>query len=167
MRLLTLQLLLAIAVANARNDPPPSADRTWSPPNLSNYESKLAGQRFNNAEGTSRVSINPRKIYGLAELIDITERNKPETRVALERALNLGRRSDIGVSLAFDITGRPAKGAPMLSVINPTALPALRIAGTFFLVINLIGIVYIFRNRHRFFGRDPNVTDDIPAVRKL
>jgi hypothetical protein len=27
MRLLTLQLLLAITVANARNDPPPSSDR--------------------------------------------------------------------------------------------------------------------------------------------
>src|SRR6202040_4207091 len=86
MRLLTLQLLLAIAVANARNDPPPSADRTWSPPNLSNYESELAGQRFKNGEGSSRGSINPRKVYNLAELIDMAERNNPETRVAWERA---------------------------------------------------------------------------------
>src|SRR5713101_9725469 len=86
MRLITVQLLLAIAVAGARNDPPPSSDRTWSPPNLANYERELAGQRFNNAEGTSRISINPRKIYGLAELIDIAERNNPETRVAWERA---------------------------------------------------------------------------------
>src|SRR6266581_2157651 len=86
MRLISLQLLLAIAVANGRNDPPPSADRTWSPPNLSNYESELAGQRFKNGEGSSRVSINPRKVYGLAELIDIAERNNPDTRVAWERA---------------------------------------------------------------------------------
>src|SRR5438132_9448236 len=86
MRLITLQLFLAIAVANARNDPPPSADRTWSPPNLSNYESELAGQRFKNGEGASRVSIKPRKVYNLAELIDIAERNNPETRVAWERA---------------------------------------------------------------------------------
>jgi ABC-type branched-subunit amino acid transport system permease subunit len=55
----------------------------------------------------------------------------------------------------------------MLAKIDPAALPALRIAGTFFLVINLLGIVYIFRNRHRFFGQDPNVSNDIPAVRKL
>ena len=55
----------------------------------------------------------------------------------------------------------------MLALINPAALPALRIAGTFFLIINLLAIVYIFRNRHRFFGQDPNVSDDIPAVRKL
>src|SRR5256885_6553977 len=86
MRLITLQLLLAIAVANARNDPPPSSDRTWSPPNLSNYESELAEHRFKNGEESSRVSINPRKVYNLAELIDIAERNNPETRVAWERA---------------------------------------------------------------------------------
>src|SRR6266436_5860496 len=86
MRVLILQSFLAIAVAGARNDPPPSSERTWSPPNLANYESELAGQRLNNAEGTARISINPRKIYGLAELIDIAERNNPETRVAWERA---------------------------------------------------------------------------------
>src|SRR3954464_4740535 len=96
MRVLTLQLLLAITVANARNDPPPSSDRTWAPPNLSNYESELAGQRFNNAESTSRVLINPRKIYGLAELIDIAERNNPETRVAWERAR--GAAAAVGLS---------------------------------------------------------------------
>src|SRR3954454_4057145 len=86
MRLITGQLLLALAVANARNDPPPSADRTWSPPNLSKYESELAGRRFKDGEGSSRVSINPRKIYSLAQLMDIAERNNPETRVSWERA---------------------------------------------------------------------------------
>ena len=135
MRVITLQLLLAIAVANARNDPPPSADRTWSPPNLPNYESELAD--YSSRSG-SHVSIN---IFG-------------EDRLLAFRGHLIGSRISTERSL-------------MLSVINPTALPALRIAGTFFLVINLIGIVYIFRNRHRFFGRDPNVSDDIPAVRKL
>jgi hypothetical protein len=55
----------------------------------------------------------------------------------------------------------------MLALINPAALPALRIAATFFLIINLIGGTYIFRNRHRFFDQDTNVDNDIPAVRKL
>ena len=55
----------------------------------------------------------------------------------------------------------------MLALIDPAALPALRIAGTFFLFINLLGIVYIFRNRHRFFDQDPNVDNDVPAVRRL
>jgi hypothetical protein len=55
----------------------------------------------------------------------------------------------------------------MLAEINPVVLPALRIAATFFLIVNIVGGTYIFRNRHRFFDRDPNVDDDIPAMRKL
>ena len=55
----------------------------------------------------------------------------------------------------------------MLAEINPTVLPALRIAATFFFIVNLLGGVYIFRNRHRFFDIDPNVDNDIPATRKL
>ena len=55
----------------------------------------------------------------------------------------------------------------MLAQINPAVLPALRIAATFFFIINLLGGAYIFYNRHRFFDRDPNVDNDIPAVRKL
>ena len=55
----------------------------------------------------------------------------------------------------------------MLAQINPAVLPALRIAATFFFIIYLLGGVYIFRNRHRFFDRDPNVDNDIAAVRKV
>jgi hypothetical protein len=53
-------------------------------------------------------------------------------------------------------------------MINPAALPALRIAATFFFLIYLAGGAYIFRNRHRFFDRDPNVdNDDVPGVRQV
>ena len=55
----------------------------------------------------------------------------------------------------------------MLALINPDVLPALRIAGTFFLLINILAFIYIFRNRHRFFDQDSNVDNDVPAVRKL
>jgi hypothetical protein len=41
------------------------------------------------------------------------------------------------------------------------------IAATFFFIIYLLFGAYIFRNRHRFFDRDPNVDNDIPAVRKI
>ncbi|HEY2713017.1 MAG TPA: TolC family protein [Chthoniobacterales bacterium] len=95
-RLISLQLFLAFAVANARNDPPPGSDRAWSPPGLPNYERDLANYRSNDSQGGSRVSINPRKIYNLAELIDIAERNNPETRVAWERA----RQAAAGVGLS-------------------------------------------------------------------
>jgi len=55
----------------------------------------------------------------------------------------------------------------MLALINPTVLPALRVAATFFFIIYLLFGAYIFRNRHRFFDRDPNVDNDIPTVRKV
>jgi hypothetical protein len=55
----------------------------------------------------------------------------------------------------------------MLAQINPVALPALRIAATFFFIIYLLFGAYIFRNRHRFFDRDPRVDNDIPAVRHV
>ena len=55
----------------------------------------------------------------------------------------------------------------MLAQINPAVLPALRITATFFFIVNLLGGLYIFRNRHRFFDQDPNVDNDIPAMRKL
>jgi outer membrane protein len=85
-RLLSLQVFLAIAVANGRNDPPPSSDRIWLAPGLSKYENELAGYRSKAPESGSRISIDPRKVYGLAELIDIAERTNPETRIAWERA---------------------------------------------------------------------------------
>jgi hypothetical protein len=55
----------------------------------------------------------------------------------------------------------------MLALINPVALPALRIAATFFFLLYLAGGAYIFRNRHRFFDRDPNVENDVPAARHV
>ena len=55
----------------------------------------------------------------------------------------------------------------MLALINPAALPALRIAATFFFIIYLLFGAYIFRNCHRFFDRDPRVDNDIPAVRHV
>jgi hypothetical protein len=54
-----------------------------------------------------------------------------------------------------------------LAAIDPEALPALRIAATFFFVIYLAGGAYFFRNRHRFFDRDPRVENDIPATRHV
>ena len=53
----------------------------------------------------------------------------------------------------------------MLALINPAALPALRIAATLFFLVYLAGGAYFFRSRHRFFDRDPDVDNDIPAAR--
>jgi len=48
----------------------------------------------------------------------------------------------------------------MLAGINPVALPALRIVAMFFFILNIVAFVFIWRNRHRFFDRDPNVDGD-------
>jgi outer membrane protein TolC len=85
-RMLLTHCLLVAAIAQARNDVPPSSERTWLPPNLPKYEGDLADYHSKEGQGALRVSINPRKVYSLAELIDIAERNNPETRVAWERA---------------------------------------------------------------------------------
>jgi hypothetical protein len=77
MRFLGVQLFLAIAIANGRNDPPPSSDRPWTPPDLPKYEGELAGRSRTEAGGDSKISIDPRRVYGLADLIDIAQRNNP------------------------------------------------------------------------------------------
>jgi outer membrane protein len=86
LRLVVVQLLVASSVAFARNDAPPSPVRPWAPPSLPKYEDELAGRHFRTSEAGANISINPRKVYGLADLIDIAERTNPETRVAWERA---------------------------------------------------------------------------------
>ena len=54
----------------------------------------------------------------------------------------------------------------MIASINPAALPALRIAGALFIIIYLLAGAWFFRNRHRFFDRDPQVAQDTEAVRR-
>ena len=73
--LTVLPFFLAIAVANARNDPPPASDRSWAPPGLPKYEAELAERSFNKTEGGAAISINPRKVYNLAELIPTCDRS--------------------------------------------------------------------------------------------
>ena len=55
----------------------------------------------------------------------------------------------------------------ILGLINPAARPALTIAGTFFLLINVLAGAYLVRHWRRLFGRDPRVDGDREAVRGL
>jgi hypothetical protein len=54
-----------------------------------------------------------------------------------------------------------------LALINPAALPALTIAGIFFIIVNLLAGVYVIRHWQQLFGRDPRVDGDRPATRYL
>ena len=53
----------------------------------------------------------------------------------------------------------------MLALINPGALPALRIAGGMLLIIYLLAGAYLFRRHRQLFGRDPQVEQDTESAR--
>jgi hypothetical protein len=55
--------------------------------------------------------------------------------------------------------------APLIAVIEQAGVPALRIAFTLAAIVFLFGGIIIFRRRHQFFDRDPNVENDVPVVR--
>ena len=53
----------------------------------------------------------------------------------------------------------------MVAVIEQAGVPALRVAFTVAVIIFLLGGIFIFRRRHQFFDRDPNVENDVSVVR--
>lgn len=55
----------------------------------------------------------------------------------------------------------------MIASVNPVAIPALTIAGIAFVIVNLLGFVYMFRKRRQLFGPDPSVDGDKFATRSL
>jgi len=55
----------------------------------------------------------------------------------------------------------------MIALIDPAARPALTIAAIFFLIINLLGGMYVIRNWRRLFGPDPGIDGDKQATRYL
>jgi len=48
----------------------------------------------------------------------------------------------------------------MMAAIQQAGLPALRVAFTIAVIVFLSAGVFIWRRRHRFFDRDPEVEDD-------
>jgi hypothetical protein len=53
---------------------------------------------------------------------------------------------------------------PFIAGIEQGGIPALRIAFSIAVLVFLYGGVLIFRRRHQFFDRDPNVENDVPVV---
>jgi hypothetical protein len=52
-----------------------------------------------------------------------------------------------------------------IAVIEQAGVPALRVGFTLAVIVFLLAGVIIWRRRHQFFDRDPNVENDVPAVR--
>jgi outer membrane protein len=86
---------LSGAVIFAKDAAPPSAEQPWAPPRIEQYERELA-VRAAHEKGDGRMQFDPRHVYALPELIDLAQRNNPETRVAWERA----RQAAAGVGLS-------------------------------------------------------------------
>jgi len=55
----------------------------------------------------------------------------------------------------------------MIAFINPAAVPALTIAGIFFVVVYVLAGAYVWRRRRQWFGPDANVDGDRKATRYL
>ncbi len=72
-------VLIIVGRAFAQS-PPASPDRTWH----SSVEQQIKNEARPYRE--SRFSVEPDRVYSLAELVDLAEARNPETRVAWERA---------------------------------------------------------------------------------
>lgn len=53
----------------------------------------------------------------------------------------------------------------VLAAIEPAGVATLRVAFTLAFVVFLLAGVFIFRRRHQFFDRDPDVDNDFAVVR--
>jgi hypothetical protein len=52
-----------------------------------------------------------------------------------------------------------------MAAIEQAGVPALRVAFTVAVIVFLFAGIYIWRRRHQFFDRDPDVENDVPGVR--
>ena len=52
----------------------------------------------------------------------------------------------------------------VVAVIEQAGVPALRVGFTLAVIVFLFAGVFIWRRRHQFFDRDPNVENDDPAA---
>jgi MFS superfamily sulfate permease-like transporter len=53
----------------------------------------------------------------------------------------------------------------VLAAIEQAGVPTLRVAFTLAFIVALFAGVFIFRRRHQFFDRDPQVENDFAVVR--
>ena len=81
-----LVVLCARPAAHGQHGAPPVASQPWRPPDLDKHEAELTRISAREQQEKALIGVDPRKAYTLPELIDLAERNHPDTRVAWERA---------------------------------------------------------------------------------
>ena len=94
-------LFLIGSLAFGKDSAPPSSEKPWSPPRLEKYERELAQETARQRQDAAKAAINPAKVYDLPELIDLAERNNPETRIAWERARQAAAAVGLGESFYY------------------------------------------------------------------
>jgi outer membrane protein len=106
-----LLFLLVVAAAISKiasaQSAPPSPDHPW------HFAAERQIREEAKALRTSRLAIDPTKLYSLADLVDFAERNNPETRVAWEGAAARGASLRIAQSELY-----PALAAVALSQVE-------------------------------------------------
>jgi outer membrane protein len=96
-----LALALSLGTDLAKEPVPPSAERPWAPPKVGNYERELGRRSASEKSDEAHTPVDPRRTYRLSELIDLAQRNNPETRVAWERARQAAAAVGLSESLYF------------------------------------------------------------------
>lgn len=91
---LLFPVLFPLAVA--AQQPPPSPDKAWP-------VAPAPNMRTGELLPTARPSLDPAHKYSLAELVDLAEKNNPETRVLWERAKERAAAAGIARSALFPI----------------------------------------------------------------
>jgi len=79
----------------------PSPEKPWSPQGLDKYQRELAQESSREKMEAAKAPIDPRKVYDLPELIDLAERNNPDTRIAWERARQAAAAVGLGESFYY------------------------------------------------------------------
>ncbi|HUA21632.1 MAG TPA: TolC family protein [Bryobacteraceae bacterium] len=91
MRLRNATLVCTLIVPLCAQQAPPSPERAWPVAQDSRFQADAAG-----ASGIARPTLDPNHVYTLPELVDIAERNNPDTRAIWEQAKQ--RAADAGVA---------------------------------------------------------------------
>jgi outer membrane protein len=154
-----MTLVGGCAAVRPFDNAPPTAVHPWRAPDMPAYSAALTETEHARAPG---VTVDPRKTYDLAELIDLAQRNNPETRVAWERA----RQAAIAMGLA-EGTYYPALAAVATAAVAhvPTPIPTTVVPGGIFIadtqfVIPALSLEWLLLD----FGRRRALVDSARAL---
>lgn len=111
----------------ARDDAPPTADKPWLAPGLAAYEQQLTNDSLYTRNQPGPEELDPNKVYDLPELIDIAQRNHPQTRVAWEEARSAAKALGVTKSAYYPYLAASAAAgfqhgpAPILTFVAPAS----------------------------------------------